>query len=168
MQYCKRFSAERTDERRSQIQVPDQSHARGGGRQVEPADHSRHDVRQQAALSRVVAVGGGHFLQYPRRSAADAARAGDHHQGRRPDASAEVGLQPDRAGHRAAAGAGADGGLGTRIPAGERGTRHPGATAGGGRPEDVARVHGGTARAAPGCAPAPPRDIGHVTTARRL
>ncbi len=155
------------DERRQQVRVPDQPHTRGGGRQVEPADHSRYDVRQQTTLPRTAEIGGGHFLQYPRRSAADAARAGDHHQGRRSDAFAEVGLQSDRAGHPAAAGAGADGGLGTQVPASDRGTRYPGATAGGRRSQDVARLHGRAARTTSGCAPAPPRDFGHVAVARR-
>ncbi len=40
-------------------------------------------------------------------------------------------------------------------------------TPGGGRPEDVACLHGGTARAASGSAAAPPRDLGHVAVARR-
>ena len=62
-----------------------------------------------------------------------------------PSHQAEGDLQPVRKRYRAAAGVGADVGLGPQITSGDRGAQHPRTTAGGGGAEAVEGVHGRTA-----------------------
>ena len=143
---------EKTMERRSPVGLPDQSHPRSRRRQMEPADHPRHDVRQPAAFPRAAdeseeGIASNILADRLKRLV----EQGIVTQAPTIRAKAEGDLQPDRAGHRAGAGPGADGGLGTQISAGDRGTRHSRAIAGGGRSEDVARLHGRTARDSSGC-----------------
>ena len=154
MQYCKWFfrgifaaALDTADDRRPTLRLPDQSHAGSGRRQMEPADHPRHDVRQPAAFSRIAdQIRRRHFLQHPRRPAEDAARAGHHHPRGRPQPQAEGNLFADRTGHRAAADPGPDVGLGIQISPRHRRTRHPRQATERRRPEDVGGVHGRIAR----------------------
>src|SRR5580704_16573140 len=147
------FKRERRNAREPPIWLPDQSHAGGVGRSLEPADPAGHRLRRRAALSRTATLGGAHRLEHPGRPAEDASRGGYAHTERRSLTQAEGRLQPDREVDRSGPSAGPDRRLGGSMAADDRRVQNPWPTDGGGRRTVTGTVHGGAAPGTPGRPP---------------